>query len=48
LPGKVIKDAEKMIPERHVSDEELGEHSEWKYFSINREDLRPIPQTARI
>ena len=40
LPGKVISDAAKMIPERHISDEELGEHSEWKYFSINREDLR--------
>ena len=40
LPGKVIDDAEKMIPERHVSDEDLGEYSEWTYFSIDRKSLR--------
>ena len=40
LPGKVIKDAEEMIPERHVSDEHMGEYSEWTYFTIDSTSLR--------
>ena len=48
LPGKVIKDAEEMIPERHVSDEHMGEYSEWTYFTIDSTSLRARFQELNI